>query len=492
MMKRTILFSGLLLLAAGTYAQNETDALRLSQTNPTATALSLGMGGVGGSMGGDFNSLSINPAGIGVYRSGELSITPSLKITNVGTELGNFSTRESSTKMNLDNFGLVLQHTPQRGSWRSVSFGIGVNTIQNFNALERTEIENFQSSISDVMSASALNFGIDENMVPPLGYLGYMGYLLDDDYNPIVPLAQGLYQDKLVSHKGTSQEINMTLGGNYGEKIHLGIGLGLVTTNYSRNTNFFEADLTNDAYNYFDYADFTELVETKGLGFNMKLGVIFMPSDNLRFGASLHTPTWHSFSDVSDYVLYTNTENFKADLGLFDPNPESVAQPEFPYSFNYGLRTPWKGVLSGTALGRLGMVSADVEIADYGSMKYMMNDYPQYERDINKSIDDMFGLSTTLRLGGELVLDNLFLRLGGAYQTSPYQASNMGGERLDLTAGAGLRWRTFFVDLGYMNRRSQVNTSLYDVTGATFYNPQIEGVYSQHFVSLTLGMKMRR
>lgn len=492
MIKRTLIFSSLLLVAAGAQAQNEQDALRLSQTNPTATALSLGMGGVGGSMGGDFNSLSINPAGIGVYRSGELSITPSLKISDVRTDLGNFSTQKSSTKMNLDNFGLVLQHTPRSGRWRSVSFGVGVNTVQNFNATERTEIENFQSSISDVMSASAYSFGVDENVVPPFGHLGYWGYLIDEDYNPVVPVTQGLYQDKLVRHRGTAQEINLTLGGNYGERIHLGLGLGFVTTNYSRNTNFFEADLTNDQYNYFDYADLTEQVETKGLGFNLKLGAIFMPSDNVRLGASVHTPTWHSFTDLSDYVLYTNTETWKADAGYSDIHPESEVMPPYAYSFNYGLRSPWKGVLSGTLLGRMGMVSADIEFADYGSMKYTMVDHPQYERDINKSISDMYGMSTTMRVGGELVLDNLFLRAGGAYQTSPYRASDAGGERLDLSVGAGLRWRTFFLDLGYMNRRSQVNSSLYGVTGASFYNPQIEGVYSQHFVSLTLGMKMRR
>lgn len=492
MIKQSILIAALTSTSFALLAQNEHDAFRLSQTSPTSTALSLGMGGVGASMGGDFNALSINPAGIGVYRAGELTITPGLKINHVNTELDNFETDRTSSRMNLDNFGFVLQNTPKSGKWRSVALGIGVNTLQNYNATERTTIENYTSSISDVMSESAIYNGIDENVLPPYGFLGYQGYLIDDDYNPIVPLSQGLYQDKLVRHRGTSKEINLTLGGNYDEKVHLGIGVGFVTYNYSRNTNFYEADLTNNPSNYFDYADLTETIETSGLGFNTKIGAIFMPVDNVRIGASIHTPTWVSLTDVSDYILYTHTENFKSDYGFSDINPESIAQPEYPYQFNYGLRTPWKAVISGTVLGRMGMLSADIEVTDFSSMKYTMIDFPTYEKEINKSIKDMYGWSTTFRLGGELVLDNLFLRAGAAYQTNPYtSSSHLEAERLDLSLGAGLRWRRFFIDLGYMYRQSQFTTNLYDLTGLSFYNPEIENKHNQHFISLTFGIKMR-
>ena len=59
-------------------AQNETDALRFSQTFPGGTARTIGMSGAFGAFGGDFSTLSINPAGIGVYRSSEFSITPAM------------------------------------------------------------------------------------------------------------------------------------------------------------------------------------------------------------------------------------------------------------------------------------------------------------------------------------------------------------------------------------------------------------------------------
>lgn len=473
-------------------SQSEIDAYRLSQNAPTSTALSLGMGGVGGSMGADFNGLSINPAGIGIYRSGQITITPSVRINNVTTDFDGSKTDRNTTKFNLDNIGIVFQNTPRSGKWKSFSVGIGVNNIANYNYTEHITGENNLSSISDVMSASAASLGVDENVVPPYGFLGYQGYLLDEDYVPIYPISQGILQDKLTEHRGYAQEFNLTIGGNYDERIHLGLGLGIINQKYRRASNFYEQDATNNPNNYFDYASFDESLATDGIGVNVKLGAIYAPNRNSRFGISFHTPTWTTFTDNSDYYLETHTESYKYDMGYDDSDPVSIAQPSAPYQYNYSLRTPWKVILSGTVLGKIGMISADYELTDFSSMKYTMNDAPDYERFINEEIQNRYGMSSTFRLGGEFVLDNLFLRAGGAYQTSPHQnASLYDGSRLDLSLGAGLRWRSFFIDLGYMNRRYNGTSSLYDVTVPNLYNPDIISTVSAHYISLTLGMKMR-
>ena len=62
-------------------AQNETDALRYSQVYYSGTARATAMGGSFGALGSDFSSLSINPAGIGIYQKSEISITPSVYFT---------------------------------------------------------------------------------------------------------------------------------------------------------------------------------------------------------------------------------------------------------------------------------------------------------------------------------------------------------------------------------------------------------------------------
>src|SRR5690606_13958112 len=60
-------------------AQLISEGLKFSSTSVYGTSRSMGIGGAMGSIGADFSSLSVNPAGIGVYRRGEVMLTPSLK-----------------------------------------------------------------------------------------------------------------------------------------------------------------------------------------------------------------------------------------------------------------------------------------------------------------------------------------------------------------------------------------------------------------------------
>ena len=57
-------------------AQNEIDALRYSMTDLSGSARYTAMGGAFGSLGGEFSSLSSNPAGLGMYQYSEISFTP--------------------------------------------------------------------------------------------------------------------------------------------------------------------------------------------------------------------------------------------------------------------------------------------------------------------------------------------------------------------------------------------------------------------------------
>ena len=58
-------------------AQNEFDVLKLSTENLQRTARSLAMGNAFGGLGGDMSAISINPAGIGIYRKFEIAFSSS-------------------------------------------------------------------------------------------------------------------------------------------------------------------------------------------------------------------------------------------------------------------------------------------------------------------------------------------------------------------------------------------------------------------------------
>src|SRR5690242_6771487 len=84
------------------YAQQPEDALRHSfLTQPGGTARNQAIGGAGGSLGGEFSSLFINPAGLGFYKTGDFVLTPSYSFNKSKSDyLG------SSNTANDNNFNL--------------------------------------------------------------------------------------------------------------------------------------------------------------------------------------------------------------------------------------------------------------------------------------------------------------------------------------------------------------------------------------------------
>ena len=100
-------------------AQTVQDAVRYSTLSYVgSTARSAGMAGAFGALGGDFLSLATNPAGIAVYRSGELSFTPSVYNANTSSEFLGNKTSESASKFNIGNIGLVIPFDAGEGAQR--------------------------------------------------------------------------------------------------------------------------------------------------------------------------------------------------------------------------------------------------------------------------------------------------------------------------------------------------------------------------------------
>ncbi len=62
----------MLLISGAAYSQGEVEALKFSRQELYGTARSMAMGGAFGALGGDISGISVNPAGIGIYRSSEI------------------------------------------------------------------------------------------------------------------------------------------------------------------------------------------------------------------------------------------------------------------------------------------------------------------------------------------------------------------------------------------------------------------------------------
>jgi long-subunit fatty acid transport protein len=493
----------LLLLSACTYfsfpalAQNEIDALRFGQLSSGATALSLGMAGSGGAMGGDFSALSLNPAGIGIYRSSELTFTPALCLNKTNTTYLNKTTADNRSNINVSNFGLVFTNSAKGKEykyrkWKSFSIGVGYNRLADFYQNVQYSGYNNLSSIAELFSASALYYGVGLNVAPPWGFLGYEGYLLGTDYLSIVPYQDGLIQSKSFETRGGIGEYNLSLGGNYQEKILLGLSVGIQDFSYERYSRYSEDDVSGNKDNNFEYLDYFENYVSRGMGVNVKLGAVYVVNEMLRLGFAFHTTTWSSIKDTSTYSLQSNTENYKSDIGEPNPDPETYVDPQALYQFAYGLRTPWRSIVSATVmLGKYGMINADYEIVGYNKMRYKMRDFPSYADAVNNAIQSSFTLGHVARIGVEGRLNKLMGRVGFAYHSSPFKdATTFGGSRMDMSIGAGMRFGSFFIDAGYMYSFIKVSEYAYPALISGVPTGIADMKSNNNLIALTIGVKI--
>ncbi|MBS1779826.1 MAG: hypothetical protein JST70_10915 [Bacteroidetes bacterium] len=512
--------SATVLLAANTagfnvLAQDETDALRYSYLSPQATARSMGFAGAVGALGGDFTSLSVNPAGIGVYRRSEFTFTPSLKINGTKSTYQNTETNDNTTRFTINNLGVVFTSAAEgqryeRSKWKSVSFGVGINRIADFsrNYTYNGSITPWQgpgdndlthNSASEIFSIDANNNATPTtaNQMPTnsRGYLGYQSYLLDTLGGAFVPVtiySSKLNQQKVVQERGGITDIAISLGANYMEKLMLGATVGIPSIIYKRDITFTESDASGVPNNFFNNYQYTESLVTRGTGVNLKLGAIYKPVDFLRLGLAVHTPTYYSMKDVQDMTLTANTENFKYVLGSQDTNPITKAVADQSV-FQYNMVTPWRMVASAAAIiGKYGFISADYEYVDYSSTRFKYDGiYKDQQTALNQVIKNTYKGASILRVGVEGRIDIVSIRLGFGYYGSPYKNNSTNGQSMNVTAGVGFRLDNWFVDFGVMHTMVQDQEYPYALNYGTI-SPVIPTATiksSMNNAALTVGVK---
>ena len=497
--KSGLLISGLLLAYSSAFAQNETDALRFSFTQPQGTARSMGFGSALGSVGGDFTSLSVNPAGIGIYRKSEAMFTPSLMF-NSSSASGNAANGDATgARFAFSNAGIVWTTAArgkryERSPWKAVSFGFGINRMADYTRDVTYGGSNTNSSGSWVFEQDANIPTRNVNDPSTLAYLGYQSYLLDtitvngqfgylSAINP--DATHPINQSKTIKERGGSTELVVSFGGNYQEKLMLGATIGIPVIDYRRDQSFTESNLAAASGNYLTSYTYTENLRTSGLGINLKLGAIYKFVDAFRVGVALHTPSYIALTDVQDQNVMTY---FTGNSPLSSDASENT--------FDYTLTTPWKGVASATAmLGKYGFITADYEYVDYRSTRFNFGSgNGDYQSSINDNIRTNYQGASNVRAGVEIKLDALSLRAGLGYYGNPYKSSvNKDGEHIDFSGGIGFRGkRGGFVDLAFVHHQYKTLESPYTLpTGYTsIYSPVVAAINNnQNNFAVTVGWK---
>ena len=445
-MKKYQIILFLVSFSLSSFSQYADDALRFSQNYYQGTARSIAVGGAFGALGADFSTASTNPAGMGLFRTGEFSITPEVFSRNVSSVYNGSLAESSRTIFDLSNLGYVIVVPISTGKgWKYFQFGTGMNRLDNYNSSVIMQGVNGDNSKLDVYKelADGTHYDYLESDDPYELYPAWYLYLIDtipgtvDQYFTPVPYG-GVEQSQRVITRGSTNEWLFSFSGNYNDFLYIGATIGLPYLRYFRESLYSEYDF-KDSIPYFRSWSVTENLTTTGWGINLKLGAIVKPTEWLRIGGAFHTPTY--YWSMSDRWFTTIT----ADLEWTDPD----LYTSIVGNFDYHLTTPLRALGSTSFLiGRIGFVSAEYEYANYSSAKFSARNYGY--GDVNQDIKSVYQATHNFRAGTEWRFSNYSFRGGYALYGSPYANNVNDGKRQMFSGGVGYKTGYFAIDFAYV------------------------------------------
>ena len=437
MIKRISLVA-FLSLGAMYYAQDasviKNTAEVYSGSNFGGTAKFNSMAGSMGALGGDLSAITVNPAGTGVFITGDVSATLAVQGNKNNSNLFGKSFESSYNNTNLGQVGGVVSfETNSNSPWQFVNLAFNYST---------KNLEDYVQTPGNSSIKEAVQYDSGGNTVND--FLVYNGHAYD--------------------RTGTASNLNVSLGGNYENKIYLGAGLNFKTAELEQ-SDFFQLQLQNlgEYANY--HKQYTPYRESSN-GFSASVGIIGKINNNIRLGAAIESPTFWNLTRT-----YTEYGQNSSDAWVSDIFDETRR-----------LTTPMKLTLSGALVASknfavnidytLGVTKPKYKVE--GSAEQQLNDY--FSSDYKNTSD--------LRIGAEYRVAGFRLRGGYGIEANPFDASSLKsfnstgtsgtnsysslflGKRQTLAGGLGYDFKSFYVDAGVQN-----------IT-ATYDNPFFGGEYA--------------
>ena len=462
---------------------------QLATEDLNGTARYVGMGGAMDALGAEISTIGSNPAGIGLFRSNQVSTSFGL----VSQQDGKSFQDGSKTHASFDQIGVVFATRYDQQSF--INFGFNFHKSRDFNhvlsaaaAAVNGSAQNRQTTIKGIRGDLDRRYG--ESQVDNL-YLE-SGMITDDKGN-VYDVAASSY-DFCRAQTGYIGEYDFNLSGNINNRVYLGFTAGIKSVHYKSYTEYAE-ELASLVYDEVGMKDEHKIT---GTGFDIKFGVIVRPIDEspFRLGLSVASPTWYKLK----------TENFS---GIYD---EYGCVREVSTNGEFRMNTPWKfGVSAGHTIGREVALGFGFEYADYSTLDMRTisgrsYDWDGYAYDDSSSDGVMKRLTentlkgvSTLKVGVEYKPDpSVAIRAGYNYQSPMYKKEAVRDQTLSspgtwmasttdytnweatnrLTLGLGFTFDKLRLDLGYQ----------YTMRSGNFY-PYMNGV-SATYVSDETGRTM--
>ena len=494
------------------------------------TARSMSMAGAFTSLGGDLSSMGINPAGLGMYRSNEVSITPMMGFQRADNSAADWG-KNTNNRFAMSNFGVAFNLYEGSGSLVSVNMALGYNRVADLNYTYGYSSMSAPSSfpyrsINDAFvrqmgqggvfpdSNGALNYDYSDAYYWG-GMLAYNNYLLDvetDNLGDYWTSASRLGANASVGHtvgeesRGSVGEYDVAMGMNFANKLYIGATLGVQMVNWRRQIYYSEDYIYDSTPLYGDgtplpegaaaqWMDYNQAVDIDGVGLNFKLGAIYRPIPSLRLGAAIHTPTYYDLDRTYQAYMASNFNSSGDTTPALDDNGEN----------SWIFTSPTRMMLGASySFGRFAVVSVDYERAWYNGMR--VREIP-YGFDIRPSeykqeFKDNFKATNILRAGVEIKpLQFLALRVGYGINDSTLRNAYSAYYNRPLTyrvacysTGVGFAIGRATLDLAYQHLvQSQTSYMLYYSMdeGGIFdtASPYYSTEYKRNNVILTLGFR---
>lgn len=512
MTTKKILFTALVAMGFATLsAQTIYDAARLTQTDLNGTARFVGMGGAMGALGGDISTIGTNPAGIGLFRRSEGTV--SFGMSSYGTESKFQGQSWSNDKMrgDLNNAGFVLSTKfGNQTALRYLNFGFNYQRVKSFynNMQMRGNLGDYSQTYYMANQANDITNWSDpypDSDIGWLSHLGYNGYLITDaitesELNDIIAqnpgykadpyLVNGVHASNLDGEKlyrtpgeyvgmyngaesdfrsqqrGGIDRFDFNMAFNLRDRVYLGLTIGAYAVDYNKYTYYAEDFGADEKYNLQTWSGIN------GAGFDFKLGAIVRPFEYspLRIGFAIHSPIFYNLdyttnarleSDVVNPLDIPNEVDIPSgDIGLYDIDMGD-------YKEHFKLQTPWTYQASlGYTVGSSLALGAEYEYKDYSAIRFKDdNGYTDSYELENSSANQLKGVHT-VRLGLEYkVIPEFAIRAGynfqsavfdkNAYKDIPYFSAQTDTDFTNTqelgayTLGVGYRGKMFFADLAY-------------------------------------------
>ncbi|MBQ5644255.1 MAG: hypothetical protein IIV04_00970 [Bacteroidaceae bacterium] len=488
-------------------AQNMYNISSIFDNDLAGTARYIGMGGSMSALGADLSTMATNPAGTAMYRSNDFAFTAGL---NAKTNKANYEGRvTTSDKLNafVGNTAMLFSMNYDGDRLKYLNFGLGYRYKNNLTGeFEMSGASNgfsqqfvmrqlYNDSPFDFKNLTSWDYtDLNSSWLPLLAadadaWLGNGNDFITYPGDSLVwPPSDLAYYEET---RGGVHVIDFNLSANIMDRLYLGATVSVSNVDCNRYSAYSEIDDVGAIYTI------ENDLMLKGTGYDLKLGAIYRPFEYSPFkvGVSVHTPTLYYLKEYSwaaitdpDYKTFSTVDSERYGTELFNTTRLSS-----PWRFNASMSYTFDTYLA---------LNAEYEFAGYSTAEYKGNEYVPLAQ--NEEIKCNLKSQHTARLGAEINVEGIAVRVGYNYITSPFARDAYKDmcnasvaetstdymnryEKNIVTCGFGFRGKSFYFDVAYMMEAQKAD--FYPFYDTEYANPAAKVDCINHTAMATVGMR---